>query len=144
MKKILIATLLIANLTLACGPGTNPGNRKKKTPGPEPTTTPGVVSTIMKLFAPLWSSGQTGATAATPASCASLAGRPCAKAKASIGSPYQFDTNTTDGASIAGGVPTNPKVTAAGAGKTSVASGRLPVGPNFPVAGSANLKSLQQ
>src|SRR5579859_6985276 len=74
------------------------------------------------IFGSSFSSGQNG-DQMTPPTCAPSAVRPCAKARASVGIPLQFDINTngTMGAITAGtSFPAaGPYVTNAGPGNTA-------------------------
>ena len=79
-----------------------------------------------KMFGPFWAAGQEGHALSAP-TCRSGSGRPCIRARASVGLPYHFDTNTIDGVSATNdGSPPTPGTnytTVAGAGKTQSPSG---------------------
>ena len=103
--------------------------------------------TLFNSYGPHYASGQEGqlVAVANPATgCRSSAGRPCVRARASIGVPYQFDQNSAadrhpdnGGAGGAGAL-----VTTAGAGKTTVSAG--PNAPNHPRMENRDLHIMQR
>lgn len=110
MKRLVILMILFAASGSGCG--VRQFNAKK----PAEVTQ----GKLAAAFGPFHAAGQ-GNGAMSPSDCGSVSGRPCARARVSVGTPFQFDSNTNDSV---------PHVTQAGAGKTKVTSG--PRAPSHP------------
>ncbi|OFZ83020.1 MAG: hypothetical protein A2583_13240 [Bdellovibrionales bacterium RIFOXYD1_FULL_53_11] len=83
------------------------------------------VSKMTRAYGPFSASGQVEATMST-ASCNSAVGRPCVRARASVGTPYFYDVNSNDSMGNIDGTTypaAGPYTTVAGAGKTMVTVG---------------------
>ena len=129
LTPLLVFAVLVFTAA-ACGPGTNP---RKRLPAPDPIQP----SYLLSNYGPHYASGQDGEALGT-AACSTGSGRPCLRARASLGTPYTFDANTSDGAAvIGGGPPTNPTSTVAGAGFTKATL------PGTTRAGDRDLGLLQ-
>lgn len=97
-------------------------------------------SRLLTAYGPFYASGQNGEALTTP-DCQSRSGRPCTRARASLGLNYQFDSNSVDGAFGEAGA-LGASITVAGAGKTTVSDGVN--GPDFPRIENRDLYMMQQ
>lgn len=81
------------------------GVRQFNAKNPTTTSTPRLTAG----YGPFYASGQ-GSGAMSTATCGSLAGRPCARARVSVGMPFQYDTNNSTSGAVGtvGGAVTDP------------------------------------
>jgi hypothetical protein len=139
---LLVALLAIALAAPACGVRQFSG--KVKPPG-------NTLGGGNQGFGPFYSAGQGGGSMSAPA-CASGSGHhPCARARASVGMPYQFDTNAN---AIQGPITTGsafgapaPYAGTPGAGAGKVASAPLQPsnhGPDTPRAENRDLHVIER
>lgn len=138
MKRVLpmLALFAIAVAAPACGAKQyNDGKKGKTVTTVQPTPNPKSTGRVVAAYGPFHAGGQRGEAMVT-AACGSLTGRPCVRARATVGMPYQYDVNSNSVVGIVAATgfpaPGAAYVTQAGAGKTTVAAGpRVPQAPRM-------------
>jgi hypothetical protein len=86
--RLTICALIVATFSLGCGVRQFSGKKKAAVTPVQPSEGGHLTS----AFGPFYASGQGGGSMTTPG-CNSNTNRPCVRARASVGMPYQFDTN---------------------------------------------------
>lgn len=134
---------LCAGALMWSGCGVKQYNSKVKKPG-EPS-----VGEIVRAYGPFQAAGL-GNGAMAPSTCGSVSGRPCTRARVSVGAPFQFDVNPNDTqGKIAGTTYPAPAVayggvagpSGKGAGRTAALTG---VHSDLPAVDNKDLKLIKR